>query len=474
MTRVRRPQPIVPEHDDARVDPDLLAFTRALMTEYHTPGVGLGVTHRGRTAVAGLGVTNIDNPVPVDGDTLFQIGSVTKTVTGTAMMALIERGEVELDAPVRRYLPDFAVADPDVSEQVTVHHLMTHSCGWEGDVFEETGWGDDALAAVVAKLRDLPQATRFGTMWSYNNAAFYVLGRIIEVVHGQPYDRAMRQLLLEPLGMDDACWFAHDVILRRHAVGHAIGPHGLQVARPWAMPRSTLPAGSLVASARDMMRFARLHLRTRDTPSALLAQTTLDLMHAPGLPDGTAGDETGIRLALTWFIDDRSGRRVLTHGGGANGQPADLYLIPSEEFGLVVLTNCQNNDHLVADRLVRWAQEHYFGMRRPAAEPVAPEQFGDLSDVEGVYEGHQIRFEVRRDGDSLKLGIEAKYDWLEGMDPPWDVVEGVEIVPTGPDTGVIEPLDRNEPIVFLRDASGEVRWMHAWLRASRRVRAGSP
>jgi CubicO group peptidase (beta-lactamase class C family) len=117
---------------------------RAGMAQYGIPGVAVGVLAQGREYVKGYGVTNVDYPVPVDGDTRFRVGSTTKTVTGTTVMRLVEQGTLALDAPVRTYLPDFQTSDPVVAPRVTLRQLLNHSPGWLGDYFEDTGPGDDA------------------------------------------------------------------------------------------------------------------------------------------------------------------------------------------------------------------------------------------------------------------------------------------------------------------------------------------
>ena len=119
-------------------------------------------------------------------------------------MALVERGELELDAPVRRYLPKLALADESVAAAVTMRHLLTHTAGWVGDYFADHGAGDDALARMVDDLQRLPQLTPLGKVWSYNNAGFYLAGRVIEVVTGEPYERVVQSLLSSRSGWTTA------------------------------------------------------------------------------------------------------------------------------------------------------------------------------------------------------------------------------------------------------------------------------
>src|SRR5438093_254212 len=105
------------------------------MSRNHVPGIAIGVLHNGDEDTATYGVTNLENPLPVDADTLFQIGSITKTMTATIVMRLVERGSLDLDAPIRRYLPEFRVRDEDAAKRATLRHLVTHTGAWLGDWF---------------------------------------------------------------------------------------------------------------------------------------------------------------------------------------------------------------------------------------------------------------------------------------------------------------------------------------------------
>ena len=171
------------------------------MQAFHVPGVAIGILSGDQQYSAGFGVTNLENPLPVNAETLFQVGSISKTVTATAMMRLVERGLVDLDVPLRTYLPDLRLADNSVAERVTLRHIFTHTAGWMGDYFDDAGLGNDALDIVVNRMDRLPQVTPLGEIWSYNNAGYYLAGRVIEVVTGKTCEDATRELVLEPLGM---------------------------------------------------------------------------------------------------------------------------------------------------------------------------------------------------------------------------------------------------------------------------------
>jgi CubicO group peptidase (beta-lactamase class C family) len=125
-----------------------------------TPGIVMGILHGDTRTVAAAGVTNIDHPLAVTENTLFQIGSITKTMTATVAMRLVEQGLLALDTPIRHYLPHFALQDETVAAQATLRHLFTHLGGWVGDYFENTGHGDDALARMLPTWPPSPNRRR--------------------------------------------------------------------------------------------------------------------------------------------------------------------------------------------------------------------------------------------------------------------------------------------------------------------------
>src|SRR5437762_7670026 len=112
------------------------------MSRHHVPGVAIGILHDGDEDIAAYGVTNLDHPLAVDADTLFQIASITKTITATVIMRLVEQGKLDLAAPVRRYIPAFRLKDERAASRATVKHLVTHTGGWLGDSFRDFGNGD--------------------------------------------------------------------------------------------------------------------------------------------------------------------------------------------------------------------------------------------------------------------------------------------------------------------------------------------
>ena len=427
------------------------------MRELVVPGVALGVVHQGREDFAYAGVTSVADPLPVDEGTLFQIGSTTKTMTATVAVRLAEQGKLDLDAPVRTYVPDFRLADAAATSAVTLRHLFTHSAGWLGDYFEDTGRGDDALAKVVQKLVDLPQLTQVGKEWHYGNSGFYVAGRVIEVVTGMTFEKAMTELLLRPLGMSESVFFAEDAIAFRVAVGHLVRDERPEVARRWALPRNAHPAGGITSTARDQIRYARFHLGDGTAPDStrLLSAAGLRGMREPIGPRGEVG--------LSWWLRTVDGVRIVSHGGTTAGQQAEFVLVPERDFGITMLTN-STRGHALGRELVRFALREYCAIddRDAEARPATP---AELEAFAGRYEIARGQLELRiADGDLLltlgpRPGVAPPPNGWPPFPPPARcgvVADDALVLLDGPGKG--------SRLEVLRNDDGSVEWVRFGLR----------
>ncbi|MEX0751080.1 MAG: serine hydrolase domain-containing protein, partial [Dehalococcoidia bacterium] len=203
---------------------------------YRVPGATLAWMHGDELQSAASGVINVNTGVKTTPDTLFQIGSITKVYTTTLIMQLVDEGRIDLDAPPSTYLPDLRFGDPKATPAITIRHLLTHTSGVDGDFFDDFGRGDDAVQRYVAASATLAQLFPPGAMWSYCNAGFVVLGRIIEVLTGMTWDAALKARLLEPLGVKHTVTLPEEALLHNTAAGHNVLP-SLQASlvRQWGM-----------------------------------------------------------------------------------------------------------------------------------------------------------------------------------------------------------------------------------------------
>ncbi|MBO0728127.1 MAG: beta-lactamase family protein [Acidimicrobiaceae bacterium] len=434
----------------------LRAIVEPAMRELQVPGVAVGVSHEGRDRCWGWGVTNVEFPLPVDGDTMFMIGSTTKTFTGTVIMRLVEDGKVRLNAPVVEYLPRFRLPDREVAKAVTVNHLVTHTSGWVGDYFDDVGRGNDAVARVVARMATrASQVTPLGQVWSYNNAGFYVLGRIIEVVTGKPYEDVVRELVCEPLGMERTMFFAEDVMAHKHALGHLRSQEGPVVARPWGVHRSAVAAGGMASTASDQLRYARFHMNGFDFPGEIrppLSRKSVATMQAPRAEAGGLADAVGV----TWLLERAGRRRVVGHGGSINGQMSAFKMVPALGLAVTVLTNGQWGA-LLANRVAEWVLAEVGGVRLtgPGSRRLSRRA---AAAYEGRYRGDPGHIVVRFDNGGLVVHTELRAETIkEHPELPDQIPPPVRLTPTGRDRFAADnPVRRAE---FLRGPDGVVEWI---------------
>src|SRR6201986_1109522 len=172
-----------------------------LATEANVPGAALGIWSDGQEILAAHGVLNAATQVPVTTDSVFQVGSITKPWPATMIMQLVDEGLLSLDTTVSEVLPGTRLGTADVGDQVTVRHLLTHTSGIDGDLFTDTGRGDDCIERYVAGLAGASLVFPPGQAYSYCNSGFVLLGRIIEVLDGRSWDASLRERLIGPLGL---------------------------------------------------------------------------------------------------------------------------------------------------------------------------------------------------------------------------------------------------------------------------------
>lgn len=443
----------------------LKASVKEVMTEEKIPGVQVGIWHKGETYAEGFGITNIDHPLEVTDTTLFQIGSISKTFTATAMMRLVEMGKVELDALVRTYLPDFKVADKAASAQATVRHLLTHMVGWEGDFFHDTGPGEDALKMYMSDMVVLEQYVPVGAMWSYNNSGFYLAGYLIEVITGKSYQEALSELILEPLGLNNCYLDPGDVITYRFAVGHEIEEKKAIVGRPWTIPRSLYAAGGLVTHVHDLLQYARFHIQggVCEDGTRLLKEETIVQMQSPQSP--IWGKETG---GISWFLRDVEGTRLISHEGGVIGQVSLLMIAPEKDFAIAVLTNSDMGEFAIKKASL-WALKECLGLEIRDPEPLKA-SVEELEPYVGRYVRSYAEIELGLLGGRMiaqripKGGFPALDSPVPPPGPPFtvDLTEEDRMV-------IVDGPAKGWTIDFIRKPDGSIGWMRYGYRIHPRV-----
>ena len=444
---------------------DLRAFVEAEAARRRIPGVALGVRHDGAEHAGGFGVTNADHPLAVDADTLFQVGSIAKTFTALAAVRLVEDGTLDLDRPVRAYLPELRLPDPGATETVTCRHLLTHTGGFTGDHFSDTGRGDDALSRYVAELGDLEQLTPPGEVYSYCNSGFSVLGRVVEILTGETFEAALARLVLTPLGLASSYFFPEPVMLRRFVVGHRVLPDGsASVLSPWPIPRGANPAGGLVSSVTDQLRYARFQLGDGAVGGErVVSAEGMAALHRPLVPSTGSPNRM---VALAWNV----GPHTVQHGGSTNGQAGILFLAPEHGFALSVLTNAIPGAEL-AGAVAQRAATRWLGIPRTETPPIAVAE-DVLDECVGLYVHPIADVEIGRLGDALVERVIHKGGFPTRDSPPPAFVPPLKRRGFyAPDRVVgLDPPFTDERAEFLRDREGRVAFYRMGGRLRRRIR----
>jgi CubicO group peptidase (beta-lactamase class C family) len=375
------------------------ARLRELAAEEDVQGATLGVWADEQESVAAHGVLNAATGVSATPEALFQIGSITKLWTATMIMQLIDEGRLSLDTTVAEVLPGVRLGREDASAGVTIAHLLTHTSGIDGDNFADTGRGADCLERYAAGLADAARVFPPGAAYSYCNAGFVVLGRVIEVLDGREWDASLRERLVGPLGLTQTVTLPEEAILHRVAAGHREHPHQDQPVSVWGLPRSVGPAGLITASAHDVLTFARLHLDGGVTADGtrLLSQASVSAMRQPRAQIPTLGRDEAIGLG--WRLHHWNGRRIAGHDGGTIGQTAYLRIDTESRVAACLLTNSPDTRSLF-ERLFSEVFGCYAGVSVPAGPQPAPEPADlDLERHAGRYERTSRRYDVSvRDG----------------------------------------------------------------------------
>ncbi len=455
----------------------LQEFVQDKAAELGVPGVAAGVLVDGQEHTAFAGVTSVENPLDVDASTLFQFGSTGKTYTATAVLRLVDQGVLDLDAPVRTYLPELHLKDEHAAENVTVLQLLNHTAGWSGDAIVDFGDGDDALARYVEMMADLDQVSPLGSTVSYNNASLSLAGHVIARVTGGTYEAAVQELLLDPLGMSMTFFRPADIISRRFAVGHTQHDDGrVTVARPWAMPRSAGPAGGMSATLADQLTWARFHLGdgTAADGTRLLPQELLQRMQRATVE--TPGSALGDAVGISWLLTDMDGTLRVGHGGTTNGQHSDFHLVPSRGFAVTCMTNCGPNGPALNHAVSAWAMEHFLGLT--TKELVAtPRAESDLAEFTGDYETVAVGVVIRSREGGLEVVAEMKPETRAQLSEAGEDTDvdsppiRIGLVEGGDQYVVTEGPAKGMRGYFTRDDAGRVAGIHLGGRLAERLPA---
>jgi CubicO group peptidase (beta-lactamase class C family) len=372
-----------------------------LLSKHTVAGAALGILKDGELVTLAAGKANIAEDIDALPSTLFQIGSISKVWTATIVMQLVDEGKVSLDEPVSSYLPGLVLADASV----TIRQLLTHTSGIDGDHMLDTGRGDDNLALYAASLTDVAQTYLPGKAFSYCNAGYSLLGRLVEVLDGGTWDASLRQRLFTPLGLERSVTLPEEALRFRTATGHMKPAPDVPLAGTpmWGIHRSAGPAGLITQQVADLLAFAAMHLAGGVTGDGtrVLSEESAKAMLVPQVdcPDPWL---LGQHWGLGWILSEWGGELVYGHDGTTLGQNAYLRVAPGGSLAVAVLTNGGGAADLAHDVLSE-VFAALAGLEKPARPEPVPDLAFDRDAFLGTFERASVRIRVLAEGDGLAL-----------------------------------------------------------------------
>lgn len=375
---------------------------------WNVPGIAAGILRNGETEIRVTGATSLETGFPVTEKTLFQIGSISKVFTATLVMKLVEQGKLDLERPVTTWVPDLPLADKEALKVITLQHLLSHTSGFEGDRFTDYGRGDDSLSTSIAAFDTLRQWFVPGSLWSYNNAGFYLAGAIIEEVTGKTFETVMEEEIFKPLKLERTVLLPEYAMTYAHAVGHDINErdNGPEIVRPFTYSRHIAAAGAIISCASDMLRFAQMHLNDGELEGErIISAASAQQMREFVTKSDNSGDILGHSYGTGWARWEYGDTLSVGHGGAIAGFRAQLWLVPDKQWAMVVLTNCSTGLRAMSE-LKEWAFEQEVGLVQPEPEAIT------LSDKQlrahaGVYTRHDGRRTITARDGGLHLHAES-------------------------------------------------------------------
>ena len=423
-------------------------FDRYALTQIqrqHIPGLALAIVRGDRVVkMGGYGLANVELGVPASADTIFEIGSITKSFTSMAVLLLRERGRVSLDDRLDEYLADI----PDAWKPVTIRQLLSHTSGVP-DYEEVMGYDSyrnimtpgQVIALVSAKPLDFPS----GSQWRYSNTGYYLLTLVIEKVSAEKYADFVTKNILKPAGMTHTRASDPGDVIRQRAAGYEYrdGFHN----RDAIQPSATGGAGMLVSTVGDMVRWASI-LGKRQ----ILKPESYALM----LTDSVLADGSHSGYGFGWFVSPMRERRAVAHSGGTAGFSCNLLYLPDDDVTIVVLTNSGNaNPVSLTDHFARVLVPALRYTKIPDPRPEVGQRLLD-------YYRHRVDAEPHLSAFTPEFGKQVAEYWTAGLDyyKAIGAPTGVELVEQLPAEGRVRYRVRYRDVarlVLLKlDAEGRI------------------
>lgn len=338
---------------DSKLSPEkrtsIEAAVAKFMASTHVPGLSVAVVESGEYEWAsGFGLADVENNSPASEYTLFRLASISKSLSATGAMELVERGKLDLDAPVQKYCPAFPQKPWPMTTRQVMGHLagIRHYKGGPNDMeIGNTKHFDDPIQGGLDFFKDEALLSEPGKTFHYSTQGYTVVGCVMEGASGAKYVDFMHQNVFAPAGMEHTQVDNRFSIIPYRTRFYQKTDSGTVENAEFLDSSYKIPGGGWLSSAEDMAKFEVAILNDK-----LIKRTTRDLMWTAGKPS----DGTKIGYALGWGNEDQNGIAVIGHTGGQQGTSTAFLLAPAQRAGVVVLTNMEGaNAHDLAAEILK-------------------------------------------------------------------------------------------------------------------------
>ena len=305
-------------------------FINSKMKSKKIPGCSIAIVEGDKIIyLKGYGVDGKRKPVTEE--TPFILGSVSKSFTGLAVAQLMEKGQIDLDAPVQRYLPWFTIADSEASKQITIKQLLSHTSGfsrYDGQVI----WlkANNTIEQLVHSLNDIKLTASPGKKFQYSNINYVILGEIVQAVSGIPYEQYIEENIFTPLDMKNS--YADPATAYENGLTNGYNSYfGFMLPRKTPSNKALVPAGYLVSSAEDMAHYLLAQMNNGNyNNNSIISEEGMDMTHRA----------LEYRYGMGWFTS----WNTVTHGGDTENFHSYVKLDATTKLGIVMLFN--TNDYI--------------------------------------------------------------------------------------------------------------------------------
>jgi len=431
-----------------------------ILKDWHAAGFAVAIVEKDSIIYAkGFGYKDFEHKSPVTPNTVFAIGSCTKAFTASMIGILAKSQKVDIDRPVRQYLPELKFYNTTMDNTITLRDMMCHRTGLSR---YETSWFINPPASrdsLIQRVQYMEPSAGIRERWQYNNFMFLGQGLVAEKVTGWPWEKNVQDSILTPLGMANTSFTIDDLINSPdHSYGYEVKKDSIVHRMDFHRLPEMAPAGAINSTVIDCSTWLRLWLHNgkhkgREVLPAdyVAAATSVQMAMGGGLPSKDAPDMYFNGYGFAWFIDSYRGHYRVEHGGNIDGFSANLCFFPSDSIGIVILSN-QNNSpvpvivrNFIADRILHvpykdWETERKNeadrarnedktaaasrqSNRQPNTHPSHP-----LGDYSGLFTNPAYgNFDITLRNDSLVVNLPYQKWWLKHFH--YDIFEPFDIHP---------------------------------------------